>query len=232
MAKVLIVEDEKAINAVLKAYLAKASFDIIQAYDGDEALELFIRMEPDLVLLDAMLPEKSGWELLSQFRSIHFCPIIMITALDGVEHRLKGFNLGADDYITKPFYGDEVVARCEAVLRRIHFSKNNYSFWRTFGSLKIDLKASRVFINKQEVCLPPRELQLLLWFAGNPNKTFTRLQLLDAVWGMDYEGSDRAVDLSIKRLRQYLTSWPSKEGEIKTIRGLGYQMAIYDEEID
>lgn len=228
MNKVLIVEDEKAINQVLRAYLVKNSFNTIQAYDGEEALEFFIRSKPDLVLLDAMLPEKSGWELLTHFRSIRFCPIIMITALDGVENRLKGFQLGADDYITKPFYGDEVVARCNAVMRRIYFSNESHSFWRIFGSLKIDLKASQVYINDEQIQLPPRELQLLLWFSGNPNKTFSRDQLLDAVWGIDYDGSDRAVDLSIKRLRQYLAGWSNQEGEIKTIRGLGYQMATYE----
>ena len=224
---VFIVEDEVTISRVLKAYLEKANFRVEQAFDGEEALEKFDQMKPSIVLLDVMLPGKDGWTILKEIRKKSACPVIMLTALGEVDHRLTGLNEGADDYITKPFVADEVVARVKAVLRRssARLEEDGEIY---YGSLKINIKAHKVFLNGIEIQLTPRDLSLLIFLAQHPNQTFTREQLIERVWGMDYDGSDRAVDLSIKRLRKSLKNWPPTEGEIKTIRGLGYQFCVHE----
>ncbi|WP_150265145.1 response regulator transcription factor [Paenibacillus tepidiphilus] len=225
MKTILIVEDEEAIARVLGAYLRKAGFAVTRAADGPGALESFDASPPSLVLLDVMLPGLDGFELLETIRSKSSCPVIMLTARDGIKDRLAGLNGGADDYIAKPFVPEEVLARVNAVLRRP-------SQWtdggrrRHFGSLFVDWEAHSVFLNGAEVSLSPRDLSVLLFLAERPNQICTREQLLEYVWEMDYEGSDRAVDLSIKRLRQALSHWPATEGEIRTLRGTGYQLWV------
>lgn len=227
MKRILIVEDEKAISQVLRAYLIKANFEVQQAFTGEEASQKFDEFKPDLVLLDVMLPGKSGWDLLSEFRAKSACPIIMLTALGDLNYRLTGLNSGADDYITKPFIGEEVVARVQAVLRRSPQVIDNKER-KQYGALTINIKAHTATLNGVELDLTPRDLSLLIFLGQHPNQLFTREQLIEHVWGMDYEGSDRAVDLSIKRLRKALQNWPSHEGEIKTARGLGYQLSVYE----
>ncbi|WP_130859620.1 response regulator transcription factor [Gracilibacillus phocaeensis] len=224
MEKILIVEDEAAISKVLHAYLKKAGFETRIEVDGNMAMTAFKEWRPDLILLDVLLPYKDGWEILRDIRQESDCPIIMLTALDDVNYRLDGFNGGADDYIAKPFNGEEVVARVSAVLRR---AGHKGEALRKFGGLEIDQEAYRVRLKGQEVELTPRDLALLLFLSEYPNKTFSRDQLIEQVWGWDYDGSDRAVDLSIKRLRKMLHFWSSEEGEIKTIRGVGYQFSVY-----
>ncbi|KAB8129908.1 response regulator transcription factor [Gracilibacillus oryzae] len=223
MSKILIVEDELAISKVLQAYLKKANFETDIALDGETALEKFDQMNPALVLLDVMLPGRDGWHVLKEIRKKSDCPVIMLTALSDVNYRLDGLNNGADDYIAKPFIGDEVIARVRAVLRR--YEKGDQHI-KQFGQLQIDLEAHRVSLFQREIELTPRDLALLLFLSENPNKTFTREQLIEHVWGWDYDGSDRAVDLSIKRLRKALGDWPVTEGEIKTLRGVGYQLSV------
>lgn len=222
---ILVVEDEYAISQVLKAYLIKANYEVIVAVDGEEAIRKFKSVAPDLVLLDVMLPKKDGWEVLKEIRKESKCPVIMLTALGDVNYRLDGLNSGADDYIAKPFVADEVIARIKAVLRRTQF--DNDQPIKRYGQLEIHLKAHQVTLNKKNVILTPRDLSVLLFLAENPNQTFTRDQLIEHVWGWDYLGSDRAVDLAIKRIRKALKDWPSSEGEIKTLRGLGYQLSVY-----
>ena len=224
MSKILVIEDEVAISAVLKAYLVKAGFEVIQCYTGIEAVAVFVKEKPDLVLLDVMLPGKDGWTVLKEIRSINGCSVIMLTALGDLQYKLEGFEGGADDYIAKPFIGDEVVARIKAVLRRASFIPSDIV---KFGQLEIDFKGHSVFLKGQEVGLTPRDLAVLLFLAEHPNQTFTRDQLIENVWGWEYDGSDRAVDLAVKRLRKALTDWPENEGEIKTLRGLGYQFHVY-----
>ena len=226
MSKILVIEDEIAISAVLKAYLAKAGFEVIQCYTGLDAIPLFKDENPDLVLLDVMLPGKDGWAILKEIRSLNSCPVIMLTALGEVQYKLEGFEEGADDYIAKPFIGDEVVARIKAVLKR---SASTFisSDLAKFGQLEIDFKGHSVYVKGNEVVLTPRDLSVLLFLAEHPNQTFTRDQLIENVWGWEYDGSDRAVDLAIKRLRKALAAWPEEEGEIKTLRGLGYQFHVY-----
>jgi DNA-binding response OmpR family regulator len=226
MRKILVVEDERAISQVLKVYLQKAGFHVTQVFNGNDAVEVFNELNPELVLLDVMLPGKDGWMLLHEFRKRSSCPIIMLTALGDVQNRLNGLNDGADDYITKPFVADEVVARVNAVLRRSGKVIEEGIFH--YGHLKIDVKSHTVSLNGVEIALTPRDLSLLIFLSQHPNQTFTREQLIENVWGMDYDGSDRAVDLAIKRLRKSLQNWSTEEGEIKTLRGLGYQFCVYE----
>ncbi|WP_340021466.1 response regulator transcription factor [Paenibacillus sp. FSL K6-1096] len=223
MQSILIVEDEEAIARVLGAYLRKAGFHVTRAADGRSALEAFGEAPPSLVLLDIMLPEIDGFELLGLIRERSSCPVIMLTARDGIKDRLAGLDGGADDYMSKPFIPEEVVARVRAVLRRPS-QWSDGSRKRHFGSLFIDFSARSIFLNGAEVSLSPRDMSVLLFLAERPNQICTRDQLLEHVWEMDYEGSDRAVDLSIKRLRQALSHWPEHEGEIRTLRGTGYQL--------
>ncbi|CAM3549790.1 response regulator transcription factor [Aeromicrobium ponti] len=227
MKKILVAEDEPAISKVLSAYLQREGFEVLPASNGKDALDLFFKHSPHLVLLDIMMPVMDGWSVLEKIREKSACPVIMLTALGDIDYKLKGLNTGADDYISKPFIGDEVVARVNAVLRR---SPNVYldEHIKQFGSLAINFDSHTIFLNGKEVNLTPRDLSLLLFLAERPNRTFTREQLIEHVWGMDYDGSDRAVDLAIKRIRQALSDWPASEGEIRTLRGMGYQFHVYE----
>ena len=228
MKTILIVEDEVAISQVLKVYLRKAGYDVVQAFDGNEAITLFHSTKPSLILLDVMLPGQNGWNVLKEVREKSSCPVIMLTALGEIDDRLSGFRSGADDYISKPFIADEVIARVQAILRRSHLLDDQVSRIKQFGSLKINRESHSVWLNGAELSLTPRDLSLFMFLADHPNQTFTRDQLIDHVWGIDYDGSDRAVDLSIKRIRKLLQNWSVNEGEIKTLRGLGYQFCVYE----
>ncbi|BCB05740.1 response regulator transcription factor [Bacillus sp. KH172YL63] len=227
MKTILIVEDEMTISRVLKAYLDKNGFTTIQSYSGSEALQAFSAHNPDLILLDVMLPDGDGWSVLEALRKDSTTPVIMLTALGDVDYRLKGLTSGADDYITKPFIGEEVVARVQAVLRRSRTLLQTGDI-KQYGSLKINLQSHTVHLSGEEVTFTPKDLSLFLFLANHPNQTFTREQLIENVWGMDYEGSDRAVDLAIKRIRKALGGWSSEQGEIRTLRGMGYQFSVYE----
>ncbi|MGG1658125.1 response regulator transcription factor [Brevibacillus sp. NRS-1366] len=227
MKNILIVEDELSISRVLKAYLEKNQFQVEQAFTGDEAQRKFDMLNPALVLLDVMLPGRSGWSILKYIRTKSSCPVIMLTALGQIDNKLTGLNEGADDYITKPFIADEVVARVQAVLRRSTQILEGDRV-KQFGSLKVDFKAYTVTLHGIELAFTPKDLSLFLFLAQYKNQTFTREQLIEQVWGMDYEGSDRAVDLAIKRIRRSLENWPDSEGEIRTYRGLGYKLCVYE----
>lgn len=221
MHKILIIEDEANISMVLRAYLEKQGYVVEQAYDGDQALDMFAKGKPSLVLLDVMLPGIDGWSILRHIRERSACPVMMLTALGDIQYRLEGLTGGADDYLVKPFIGAEVVARVQAVLRRMP------QVWSEevviFGNLRIDYTAREVLLNGQRVHLTPRDLALLLFLASHPNQSFDREQLIQCVWGIEYEGSDRAVDLAVKRIRKSLAAWPSEEGELETLRGMGYK---------
>lgn len=221
--KIMIVEDEKPISQILQAYFKKAGYDIIPVFRGDGAILHIKKHKPDLVVLDVMLPGRSGWDILKNIRKEDLAPVIMLTALGDVPNRLKGLHEGADDYIPKPFVADEVVARAEAVLRRVGKLQQNL---QRFGSLTINKAAHEVSLFNELVELTPRDTSVLFFLADHPNRTFTREELIEYVWGWDYEGSDRAVDLSIKRIRKALQNWPNTEGEIKTVRGMGYQFSV------
>lgn len=224
--KILVVEDETAISRVLQAYLNKAGYQVETAFDGEEAIRKFISAQPDLVLLDVMLPGTDGWGVLQYIRARSSCPVIMLTALGQTNQKVAGLNQGADDYITKPFNAEEVVARVNAVLRRPP-QLLEHDGTRQYGSLKIDFTAHTVSLHGTALSFIPRDLALLLFLARHPNQTFRREQLIEEVWGLDYEGSDRAVDLAVKRIRKALRNWPKTEGEVKTLRGVGYQFCVY-----
>ncbi|SDH17829.1 DNA-binding response regulator, OmpR family, contains REC and winged-helix (wHTH) domain [Alteribacillus persepolensis] len=227
MTKVLIIEDEAPISKVLQAYMQKEGYEVRTVLHGDEAMPVFYDMQPDLAIVDVMLPGKNGWDILEEIRAESAAAVIMLTALGDVDYRLKGLNSGADDYIAKPFDASEVVARVKAVLRRTGQFLQDEEV-KHFGSLTLNEKAHTVKLNGADVPLSPRDLSLLFFLARHPNQTFDREQLIEHVWGIDYEGSDRAVDLSIKRIRKSLQNWPESEGEIKTLRGLGYQFCVYE----
>ncbi|CAM3712006.1 response regulator transcription factor [Mesobacillus zeae] len=227
MKTILIAEDEVTISRVLAAYIKHEGYGVVQAYDGEEALRIFAETSPNLVLLDVMMPIRDGWSVLKEIRKTSSCPVIMLTALGEVEYRLKGLNHGADDYISKPFIGEEVIARIQAVLRRsVNYIETDNI--RQFGSLRINLDSHAVTINGEAVTLTPKDLSLFVFLVERPNRTFTREDLIESVWGIDYEGSDRAVDLAIKRIRQALKEWPAEQGEIRTLRGLGYQLYVHE----
>ncbi|MGR9050426.1 response regulator transcription factor [Halobacillus faecis] len=228
MSKVLIVEDEPTISRVLTAYLTKNGLQVEQVFTGRDALDVFFRSRPDLVLLDVMLPDVDGWSILSDIRKKSSCPVIMLTALGEIDHRLKGFEGGADDYISKPFIGEEVVARVKAVLRRPIPTIEDHIL--QYGSLRIDPVGHTILHEGEEVELSPKDCSLFLFLVQHPNQTFSRDQLLDHVWGFDYDGSDRAVDLSIKRIRKALRLSKDDPYAIKTLRGLGYQWRVQTKE--
>ncbi|UKS24466.1 response regulator transcription factor [Paenibacillus sp. HWE-109] len=222
MKTIMIVEDEPAISRVLAAYIKKAGYDCVVISRGDEAIQQFGLIQPSLLLLDVMLPGADGWEVLREVRRRNACPVIMLTAKGDIGDRLTGLNSGADDYIAKPFEPEEVVARIHAVLRRPSqaFATNDQ---KHYGSLRIDFKSRSVYLNGATLSFTPKDLALLLFLAEHPNQLFSREQLIERVWGIDYDGSDRAVDHAIKRLRQSLLHLPPEEGEIRTLRGTGYQ---------
>lgn len=225
MNPILIVEDEPAISRVLAAYIRKAGLEAVISADGVDALAQFDRLRPALVLLDIMLPGMNGLDVLREIRGRSACPVILLTARGATPDRLAGFEIGADDYIAKPFEPEEVVARIRAVLRRplqtLVTSGQTY-----FGSLIVDPKARSAYLNGVQLTITPKDMSLLLFLAGHPNQIFSREQLIERVWGIDYDGSDRAVDLAVKRLRQALLHWPADEGEIRTLRGTGYQLYV------
>ena len=224
MRTILIVEDDRAISMVLAAYLRKAGYAVVQVYNGDEVMDAFERVNPSLILLDVMLPGEDGWSLLKRIRERSACPVIILTAISDIQSKLDGLYGGADDYMAKPFIGEEVAARVEAVLRRQTQVVTEDAV--IYGNLKIDFAAREVTLYGRRVELTPRDLSLLLFFAENPNRLFDREQLIRRVWGMDYEGSDRAVDLAVKRIRKSLAAWPKEEGELVTLRGMGYKFRV------
>lgn len=209
---------------MLQAYLAKAGYETELAWEGAQALKLFETWRPSLVLLDVMLPDTDGWEILKYIRDLSACPVIMLTALDDLSSRLAGLQNGADDYLGKPFNAEEVVARVQAVLRRPPQVMSGQM--ALFGSLKIDYAARSIELQGKPVALMPRDLSLLLFLSGRPNRIFDREQLIRSVWGEDFEGSDRAVDLAVKRIRRQLAEWPPEEGHIVTLRRMGYQFRV------
>ncbi|GEC92102.1 response regulator transcription factor [Brevibacillus brevis] len=225
MKRILLIEDEMPIARLVQVYLERAGYEV-QWNEGDhEAITTFLSWKPELVLLDLMLPDHDGLDILNQIRQYGSCPVIIITARGTVPDKLQGLAQGADDYIAKPFDPEEVLARVQAVLRRSSYLTEADTI--RLGTLSIDVTAQNALIGKTPLSLMPRDWQLLVFLARHPNQRFSRDQLLDQVWGMDFEGGDRSVDTAVKRLRKSLRPWPTSEGEISTIRGLGYSLRVY-----
>ncbi len=221
---ILIVEDDKNIADLLRLYLEKEEMNCTVAGDGLEGLEKFQAVQPDLVLLDIMLPGMDGWSVCRKIRETSKTPIIMLTAKGELEDKVSGLEMGADDYITKPFEAKEVVARIHAVLRR--FGEEEQSEKRlAFDKLVVNLDSYELLVDGKRVDTPPKELELLFHLASAPNRVFTRNQLLDEVWGFDYFGDSRTVDVHIKRLREKLEG-VSEQWSLKTVWGVGYKFEV------
>jgi two-component system response regulator RegX3 len=224
MTKILIVEDEESVLDPLELLLTKEGFSIETARDGKEALEQFAKTNPDLILLDLMLPEISGTEVCRQIRLKSQVPIIMLTAKDTEVDKVVGLELGADDYVVKPYSKAELVARIKAVLRRKGSdSTNEQSGSITAGPVVIDVERHQVSINNQLISLPLKEFELLEFLVRNSGRVLTRTQLIDRVWGSDYFGDTKTLDVHVKRLRAKIEKDPANPVYIQTIRGLGYK---------
>ncbi len=222
-AKILIVEDDVNIAELIRLYLEKDNFEVFLAHDGLAALDAFNSFAPNLILLDIMLPKLDGWGVCREIRKESSVPIIMLTAKDDTFDKVMGLDLGADDYISKPFEMKEVIARIHAVLRRAPIEENKQEKnVLNFENLKIDMNAYQVEINGKKVEMPPKELELLNFLASNPNRVFTRNQLLDDVWGFEYFGDSRTVDVHVKRLREKIDG-VSDKWSLKTVWGVGYK---------
>ena len=222
--KVLIVEDDKNIADLLRLYLEKEGMDCQTAGDGLVGLEKFQQFQPELVLLDIMLPGMDGWSVCKKIRESSKVPVIMLTAKGELEDKVSGLEMGADDYITKPFEMKEVLARIHAVLRR--FGEEEQTEKRlVFDKLVINLDSYELLVDGKRVDTPPKELELLYHLAASPNRVFTRNQLLDEVWGFDYFGDSRTVDVHVKRLREKLEG-VSDQWSLKTVWGVGYKFEV------
>jgi len=224
--KVLVVEDDRNIAELLEMYLKKEGYEPILAYDGGQGLELFRSEKPDLVLLDIMMPVMDGYAVCRAIRAESMVPVIMLTAKGEVDDKVDGLKIGADDYITKPFQMREVLARIEAVLRRSDCApavKNDRRL--EFENMVIDMDAFELTVNGKKVDTPPKEMELLFFLASSPNRVYTRNQLLDEVWGFDYFGDSRTVDVHVKRLREKLEG-ASEKWSVKTVWGVGYKFEV------
>lgn len=220
--KILIVDDDTNICELLRLYIEKEGFKTLIANDGEEAVDTARKEAVDLILLDIMLPKLDGWQVCREIRKFSDVPIIMITAKGEVFDKVLGLELGADDYIAKPFDTKEVVARIKAVLRRTAQDTKNDVKMVQYDKLCINLTTYELIVDGKPVDTPPKELELIYHLACNPNRVFKRDQLLDAVWGFDYYGDSRTVDVHIKRLREKLEG-VSPEWSLKTVWGVGYK---------
>ena len=220
--KILVVDDDKNICELLRLYLENDGYTVSLAYDGESALKVFQEFRPDIILLDIMLPKMDGWQVCREIRKTSETPIIMVTAKGETFDKVLGLELGADDYIVKPFETKEVVARIKAVLRRTNISPQNEIKQVEYDKLVINLTNYEMKVDGKVVNTPPKELELIYHLASNPNRVFTRDQLLDEVWGFDYYGDSRTVDVHVKRLREMLEG-VSDKWSLKTVWGVGYK---------
>ncbi len=225
--RILVVDDDTNICELLRLYLEKDGFEVTIANDGETAVKLFRDTNPSLMLLDIMLPVLDGWQVCREVRKFSDKPIIMITAKGETFDKVLGFELGADDYVVKPFDAKEVIARVRAVLRRTGGSQSVDMKEVKFDKLVINLTNYELMVNGEKIDTPPKEMELIYHLASNPNRVFTRDQLLDEVWGFDYYGDSRTVDVHVKRLREKLEG-VSDKWELKTVWSVGYKFATKD----
>ena len=218
--KILIVEDEANIRELLRLYLEREGYTVLEAENGVEGIKKWKSDKPDMLLLDVMMPVMDGWEVCREIRAESAVPIIMLTAKGETADRVSGLEMGADDYIVKPLEMPEVIARVRAVFRRI--APDDAPEKLSFDNLVIDKQAYDLVIKGKRVDAPPKEIELLYFLASSPNRVFTRAQLLDEVWGFDYFGDTRTVDVHVKRLREKLEG-VSDKWELKTVWGVGYK---------
>jgi len=223
---VLVVEDDQNIRDLLQMYLEKEGYAVTVASDGGQGLAKFRTIKPDIVLLDVMMPVMDGWAVCKAIRAEGQTPVIMLTAKSETDDKVAGLKSGADDYITKPFEMKEVLARIEAVLRRSERATSEKKSRRlVFDKLIIDMDAFELTVDGKKVDTPPKEMELLFYLASSPNRVYTRNQLLDEVWGFDYFGDSRTVDVHVKRLREKLENI-SDCWSLKTVWGVGYKFEV------
>ncbi len=223
---VLVVEDDPNIRELLQLYLEKDGYAVTLAADGGQGLEKFRAIKPNLVLLDVMMPVMDGWAVCKAIRAEDSTPVIMLTAKGETDDKVMGLKAGADDYIIKPFEMKELLARIEAVLRRTGVSTEDPKARRlVFDKLTIDMDAFELIVDGKKVEAPPKEMELLFYLASSPNRVYTRNQLLDEVWGFDYFGDSRTVDVHVKRLREKLEG-VSDKWCVKTVWGVGYKFEV------
>jgi len=222
--KALVIEDDGNIAELLRLYLEKDGFTVSRAADGGEGLEMFRAYDPDIVLLDIMLPVMDGWSILREIRKASRTPVIMLTAKGESVDKVSGLEMGADDYVTKPFDVKELIARIHAVMRRSDDSDSDSTKGKLlqYDLLTVNLDSYELIVDGRRVDTPPKELELLYHLAASPNRVFTRNQLLDEVWGFDYFGDSRTVDVHVKRLREKLEG-VSDKWSLKTVWGVGYK---------
>ncbi|MCQ4023013.1 MULTISPECIES: response regulator transcription factor [unclassified Ruminococcus] len=223
--KIMIVDDDLNICELLRLYIEKEGFSVVTVNDGEAAVKSFEKENPDLILLDIMLPKLDGWQVCREIRKTSQCPIIMLTAKGEVFDKVLGLELGADDYMVKPFEAKEVIARIRAVLRRSGKTEEPPVKEVRWDKLSINLTNYELKVNGVQVDTPPKEMELLYHLASNPNRVFTRDQLLDEVWGFDYYGDSRTVDVHVKRLREKIDG-VSDKWELKTVWGVGYKFEV------
>ena len=223
--KVLIIEDDSNIAELLRLYLEKDGFDVTIAENGAEGVAEFERISPDLILLDIMMPVLDGWGVCREIRAVSNVPIIMLTAKGETLDKVTGLEMGADDYLVKPFEVGELMARIHAVMRRFDVTGGPESKRLTFDNLVIDMDSFELLVSGKRVDAPPKEMELLYHLASSPNRVYTRNQLLDEVWGFDYFGDSRTVDVHIKRLREKLEN-VSEKWLLKTVWGVGYKFEL------
>ena len=229
--KILIVDDDKNICELLRLYLEKEGYETELAHDGQQALDRFASAKPDLVLLDVMMPRIDGWETCRRIRAAGNVPVIMLTAKGETFDKVLGLELGADDYIVKPFDTKEVVARIKAVLRRYNAgggAEEPDEKVISYDKLSVDLTRYELKVDGRTVDAPPKELELLYFLASHPNRVFSRDQLLDEVWGFEYYGDSRTIDVHVKRLREKLEG-VSAQWNLKTVWSVGYKFEVKDE---
>ena len=226
MGKVLVADDDKNICELLRLYLVKEGFQVVLAGDGEEALARFSAENPDIILLDVMMPRLDGWQVCREIRKKSECPIIMSTAKGETFDKVLGLELGADDYVVKPFETKEIVARIKAVLRRTGKSAAENDIKEvSYDKLVVNMTKYELKVDGKVVDTPPKELELLYHLASNPNRVYTRDQLLDEVWGFEYYGDSRTVDVHVKRLREKLEG-VSDKWTLKTVWGVGYKFEV------
>ena len=224
--KILLVDDDPNIRQLVNLYLQKEGFEVSMAARGDEALEKFHAATPNLILLDVMLPGMDGWQVCREIRKTSNVPIIMLTAKDETFDKVLGLELGADDYVVKPFEMKELVARIKAVARRLQAADAPSDKELSFPGLSINIAQYSVTYLGKPLEMPPKELELLYFLASHPGMVFTREQLLEQVWGYDYFGDSRTVDVHVKRLREKLTEGEQLGWQIKTVWGVGYKFEV------
>ena len=224
---ILIADDEVGIHESLRLYLNREGYEVYSVFRGSDVMEAFMRMRPDLVILDVMMPGRSGTQVCSDIRAVSMTPVIILTAKGEETDRLLGFALGADDYIVKPFSPREVVSRIQVIFRRLNSLQvaPENSFLQV-GNTQIDLRCYEVRVNGESVVLSPKEVEILHLMASQPRQVFTREQLLDSIWGFDFDGDSRVVDTSIKRIRKKLPENTSLQ--LRAVYGVGYKIEVED----